>query len=680
MTEVRIALPPRAVGRVLRGMTLHQQLSLAVAIGVLAMALIASLASAWQAAYQVRLNLLQQGLHVAASLAQQSRLALLTDTPDNMREALAATLRFPDVMRVEVHGADGRLLVGQGPTPPSAVPAVDQARPDPHSPYLAQESRDTWRIAAPVWLEADAESPFEVTRASARHLGQVEVVLSKTTLSQTVTNIFLVNVLTSLLIAAVFLMLLRVLSVRLTRPLRALSNAMRRAEQGEVDVRTTPRGPSDLQRMSLAFNRMIAALEERGDELQHHRDQLELLVRNRTAELQVAKDRAEVASQAKTDFLTRMSHELRTPLNAIMGYAQILQLDPALQGRQQHIVRTIHDSGDLLLKLIVDILDLARIEAGKTELQSSLCQLKCLTTMLDDLVRIKASERGLDLQVRCAPEAQLAVMVDDKRLRQVLLNLLSNAVKFTSTGHVTLDIHLLPDAPIDQARLRFEVSDSGPGIPDADQARIFEPFEQAGDSRSRAAGTGLGLAISRQLVRLMGGELKLDSRPQQGSRFWFELTLPLAQAPAIEAASSAPAVTGYEGAPRQILIADDVPANRHLLLAMLQPLGFVVHEAADGREALQQVRQHAPDLVLMDLTMPAMDGLEAMRALRASAATRDLPIIALTANASAVHRNDALAAGANDFLSKPFQRDELLDKLAHLLSLHWTCAQPLDNP
>ncbi|MBH1986508.1 MAG: response regulator [Burkholderiales bacterium] len=679
MTEVRIPLLTRPLARLASHMTFQQQLSLVVAIGVLSMTLLSSLASAWQASRQVEDNLLKQSLQVASSLANQSQLALLSGAPDNAGDALAATLAFPDVLRIEIRNTSGKLLVARGlqnegspdwPAPPTLP------QPAPHSAFVAAQDAHTWHLVAPVWTTRSA-SPFDVEPPPEEQLGHVVLSVSKATLSSTVTNIFLTNVVSSLVIALVFLGVLRWLADRLNRPLQALSKAMARAEQGAVQVRTTAQGPRDLQRMSHAFNRMLAALQERGEELQRHRDNLGDLVRERTEELKVEKERAEVASQAKTDFLTRMSHELRTPLNAIMGYAQILEMDRELTGRQRRIVQTMHESGDHLLKLIIDILDLSRIESGHTELHAASVQPRALADQLDNALRIKAAEKALTLLTHCDDQVPQAVLVDDQRLRQVLFNLLGNALKFTAHGTVRLDILCLSATPEgDAATLRFSVQDSGPGIRAEDQARVFEPFEQAGDARSRAQGTGLGLAISRQLVRLMGGELHLRSQEGQGCCFWFDLPLPTVAAtpaPASVFAGVFASVTGYEGPRRLVLIADDVATNRHVLVELLRPLGFDTLEARDGAEAVQLHHQHHPDLVLMDLAMPVMDGLEATRQICAQtpAPAHAPQVIALTANASPAHRAQALQAGASAFLSKPFDRMELLSLIAQGLELTW---------
>lgn len=670
MADIRIPLLSRPLSRLTGAMTFQQQLNLVVALGVLCMTVLSSLASAWQASRQVEDNLIKQSLQVASSLAHQSQLALLSGSGDNAGDALAATLAFPDVTRIEIRGLQGQLLVARGPDSGVSLPPLASLQPLLREAFVAAQDADSWRLIAPVWSTRRA-TPFDVEPARDELLGHVVITLSRATLSRTVTNIFLTNVLTSLIIALIFLSVLRLLGERLSRPLQALSRAMARAEQGAVQVRTVVQGPSDLQSMSHAFNRMISALQERGEELQRHRDHLEELVRERTAELKVAKERAEVASQAKTDFLTRMSHELRTPLNAILGYAQILQMDRSLSERHQRIVQTVHESGDHLLKLIIDILDLSRIESGHTDLHPVVVQPRVLAAQLDHVLRIKAAEKGVALVADCTADVPPGVLVDDKRLRQVLLNLMGNALKFTAKGTVRLDIHTLsapqPDAPV---QLRFAVQDTGPGIHPEDQERIFEPFEQAGDARSRAQGTGLGLAISRQLVRQMGGELHLRSEQGQGSCFWFDLALPVVDAAVIEAAERAP-IIGYEGTRKLVLIADDVPANRHVLIELLRPLGFDTLEAIDGQEAVQLTRQCAPDLILMDLAMPIMDGLEATRRLREAPSTRDVAIIALTANASAQHSAQAMEAGATDFLAKPFDRQDLLTLMGHSLALTW---------
>ncbi|MDO9005563.1 MAG: ATP-binding protein [Aquabacterium sp.] len=668
----------RRLSGFLRQMTFQRQLSIAVIIGVICMALFSSMASSWQGSRQIRDTLMRQSMSIATSLATQSTLALLYASADNAHDAVNATLAYPDVLRVEIRTSDGGVLLSKGKagteSPTKALPT-----PPPREAYLEAETEDTWQFIAPVWTKP-AASPFDVEPPATEFLGQVRLVHSKATLTRMMANIFFVNLASSFFFAALFLIAIRFLATRITRPLNSLSKAMARTERGEADVRAEVDGPQDIQAMAQAFNRMSSVLQERGEEVQRHREHLEDLVRDRTAELRMAKERAEIANDAKSAFLARMSHELRTPLNAIMGYAQILKMDKTLTDRQVMGLNTIHNSGEHLLLLIIDILDLSRIEAGKTELYPTTVHPQSFLSGLVDIIRIKAEEKSLRFDFECAPDLPDAVEVDEKRLRQVLLNLLSNAVKFTESGQVRLGVTVVNrDARAQQIDLRFEVQDTGTGIRGSELQRIFEPFEQAGDSRSRSGGTGLGLAISRQLVRLMGGEVHVDSQDGIGSLFWFELKLPWVD-PASSAASAAPtlpAVTGYLGPRRKLLIADDVPANRTMLIDLLRPLGFETLEANNGQAALEQVQAAAPDLILMDVSMPVMDGLEAIRQLRQSAATRSLPIIALSANASNADRTEALQAGANGFMTKPFERAILLAQLSVHLSLSWTTDAPL---
>jgi signal transduction histidine kinase/ActR/RegA family two-component response regulator len=436
--------------------------------------------------------------------------------------------------------------------------------------------------------------------------------------------------------------------------------------------------PDELDAVAHALNEMSGRLSQElarrtgaERELRRHRDDLERLVAERTAELQDAKDRAEAASQAKSDFLSRMSHELRSPLNAILGYAQLLKAgDPAGRIHDAAAIEAIRAGGEHLLGLILDLLDLAKIEAGKVELAPEPVDVTALVNSVADIMRVEAEAGDLLLEADVEPGLPPVLLVDGKRLRQVLLNLLANAVKFTEKGRVLLRLARVPMPPGEEsmAYLRFEVHDTGHGIEAVDLQRIFEPFEQAGDAQRREGGTGLGLPISRQLVRLMGSELRVDSGPDRGSVFHFELALPLASAPA---ASPWPEVVGYAGRRRRLLVVDDLALNRQFLGALLRPLGFEVEEAADGVQALARVAEGRPDLVLMDMSMPGLSGDEATRRLRALPGGQSLPVIALTAQSSKVTRDTALAAGASAFLSKPVRRDELLATIGELLGLEW---------
>jgi PAS domain S-box-containing protein len=397
----------------------------------------------------------------------------------------------------------------------------------------------------------------------------------------------------------------------------------------------------------------------------------------RVQELRIAKERAEAANEGKSRFLANMSHELRTPLNAVLGYAQILMRDEALSERQRHGLATIRRSGEHLLALIDEILNLAKIDAGRLELCPEQVPLPEFVRVIEDIIRVEAKDKKLAFHCDVPADLPAVVEADEKRLRQVLLNLLSNAVKFTEVGAVILRIAAMPLGR-GMARLHFEVQDSGPGIAAELHEAIFHPFVQGGTPHGRSSGTGLGLAISRQLTRLMGAELHLESEPARGSRFWFEIDVPVLGERAAAHRSQA-MVTGYEGPRRTVLIVDDVPANRAVLVHLMEELGFELVEASDGQALLASAQARRPDLVISDLVMPIMDGLEAIERLRQLPGLADVPVIAVSANASNCDEARSLAAGASAFLPKPVEMDRLLAKVGELLELRWTQA-PMPVP
>ncbi|HJV94910.1 MAG TPA: ATP-binding protein [Albitalea sp.] len=462
---------------------------------------------------------------------------------------------------------------------------------------------------------------------------------------------------------------------QLARHARALS--VERLGQPLELVRSHGGPPDELDQVASAFNDMSRSLDaelarraaaER--ELKAHRDHLEELVAERTAELQVAKERAEVANQAKSSFLAQMSHELRTPLNAILGYAQILKMNGALSEERRNVgLDTIRASGEHLLALIVDILDLSKIEAGKAELVPEQIDLGAFLRGIADIIRVRAEEKRLQFSLDTASDLPPTLHVDAGRLRQVLINLLGNAVKFTDRGQVTLAVRRLAGNGT-HVRLRFTVQDTGVGIRPDQSEMIFEPFEQVGDLHRRSGGTGLGLAISRQLVRAMGGDIHVESEPGHGSRFSFELLLPLRDSGAA-VPRARDTIIGYHGPRCSILIADDAPGSRGMLADLLGLLGFDVSVAADGQQALAQMTATPPDLVLMDMAMPVMGGIEAVQRIRENPAWAGTPIIMVSANVSSADRARCLAAGANAFLPKPLQRDELLAAIGQQLALRW---------
>ncbi|NML97733.1 response regulator [Paraburkholderia sp. RP-4-7] len=426
--------------------------------------------------------------------------------------------------------------------------------------------------------------------------------------------------------------------------------------------RRTPREPDELDRMAAAFNAMGARL------YCAYRDEQD------AAAEREARNLAEAANRAKGEFLANMSHELRTPLNGILGYAQILARDVTLSERQRERVEAIRNSGEHLLTLIEDTLDFARIEAGKLRVEICDVPLAGFVDVIREIISVKAEQKRLGFICEITEDAPAGVRADERRLRQVVLNLLANAVKFTDSGCVSL--HISRSA---LNRVRFEVRDTGIGIGPDLLNTIFEPFEQLGAAERRAGGAGLGLAISREFVRAMGGGIEVESRIGQGSTFRFELpaasVLPVSRTTA--AAAPAPdTITGYEGPRRKVLVVDDVEVNRTIAVDLLSRLGFDTVEAENGREGFETAQRERPALILTDIVMPEMNGLDLTRNLRQLPAFAHVPIIAMSASPSGTNRATSMDAGVNAFLSKPVDLDALLTQIATLLGLTWIHASP----
>lgn len=396
---------------------------------------------------------------------------------------------------------------------------------------------------------------------------------------------------------------------------------------------------------------------------------IDLTREHRTEAALLAAQRAsEAANQAKSAFLANMSHELRTPLNAILGYAQVLSRDSSLPPRQHDAIDTIRSSGKHLLSLINDILDLSRIEAGQLELEPTPTALQPLFTELLELFSPRARSKGIDFRYQPVGVLPQAVMVDARRLREIVINLISNAIKFTEHGEVRFESHY------DHGQLTLEVCDTGIGIDPERLESIFHPFNQQGNAVYRQQGTGLGLSISRHLAQQMGGRLEVHSTPGQGSCFTAVLSLPSVATSTVEEIPKR--VTGYQrrdgfSRPFELLVVDDIDTNRELLLELLSPLGFDIRQAIDGNSAIEAVVEQRPDLVLMDLVMPNTDGLLATQRILDLPACDTLPVVACSARAYPEDLAASRSAGCRAHLIKPIQESELLDTLATLLPLDW---------
>ncbi|CBN56976.1 two-component hybrid sensor and regulator [Kamptonema sp. PCC 6506] len=452
----------------------------------------------------------------------------------------------------------------------------------------------------------------------------------------------------------------------ITSPILKLQKASEAIASGALDQTVEVKGIDELEALAGSFNQMAGQLRTSFTEL-------ETRVKERTAELTIAKEAADNANQAKSDFLANMSHELRTPLNGILGYAQILGRAKTLPEKERHGVSIIHQCGSHLLTLINDVLDLSKIEARKLELTPKAIHLPSFLQGVVEICRVRSDQKGIEFIYQPDINLPTGIITDEKRLRQVLLNLLGNAIKFTDKGSITLKVEVIAsNATMPLPQLKFQVLDTGVGIASDQVNKLFQEFEQVGDRKRQAEGTGLGLAISQKIVELMGGKIEVESHLGIGSNFYFQVALPIATDWAQKnSVKDGRTIIGYEGQPRHILIVDDRWENRSVLANLLEPLGFTFTEAENGQECLEKARKKLPDLVITDLAMPVMNGFEMLKQLRNSEDIKHLRVIVSSASVSEIDQQKSLDMGGDDFLTKPVDAEELLTLLAKHLQLTW---------
>lgn len=418
-------------------------------------------------------------------------------------------------------------------------------------------------------------------------------------------------------------------------------------------------------------------------ELDKHRHHLEELVRERTTQLAEQRARAEAANHAKSMFLANMSHELRTPLNAILGFSELMQQNHELPDFAQKNLKIINSSGQHLLTLINDILDMSKIEAGKMKLEQETFSLVAMTEDITDMMRHRAQEKGLELNIEQDASVPQNICGDASKLRQIFINLLSNAVKFTAMGKVSLRLSVSDRNPVEKTQtatslqiLHVEVEDTGSGIAEHDLPHLFQPFEQLASSLEQK-GTGLGLTITKQFVEMMGGNINVNSTPGQGSLFVIELPVtPVSVVKPSEFTTPGTVIGLKPGqAEYRILIVEDQAENRLLLKTLLEQAGLKTSEAIDGHQAIAQFKSWHPHFIWMDQCLPGMDGKEITRHIRELPDGKSVKIAAITASAFEEEREQILASGMDDYIRKPFHSSEIFDCLHRLLDIEFIYEQ-----
>ena len=619
---------------------------------------------------------------VGAFLSQASRLGLLTESSENLTEPIRAALTDQDIVHVSVY-RDGRLLRAEQEIPLPEVLAAgfsseallarypDGVRYRPLGLGLLELTRIVrYPVGNP---EAELLGFAEERTPDATRLGDPEGVIRVVMSTGRVLAEYRALRLWSAAVMAAVLVVAGLIALALSRgPIRAmvsLRDAARRIGAGEFEVEVLDLGTGEIGELGAAFNRMSQQLHGARTEIEAYQRDLEGKVKRRTAELNRALVLAERASRAKSEFLANMSHEIRTPMTAILGYTELLlDGESVLPTTARDQVRIVRRNGTHLLEILNDILDISKIEAGRLVVERIPTDLTQIVLEIASLMRVRADEKGLFLEVIFESRVPTAILSDPTRIRQVIVNLVGNAIKFTPEGYVTLAVSYDAEAQTGW----ISVSDTGVGILEEKLPTLFEAFEQADSSTTREfGGSGLGLAISKRVAILLGGDCDVESEYGVGSVFTFRFLAQPAPGASLAAMEGEVEIRPRATSPLpsrlagRILLAEDGVDNQRLISLILRKAGADVVVVGNGRLAIERVQAEPFDIVLMDMAMPELDGYAASRTLREMGFEK--PIVALTAHALAGEREKCLSAGCSDYLTKPVDRAHLIEVVQHHL-------------
>lgn len=647
----------------------------------------------------IRSEIIKRAETVTSLATKTGELPILSGNPELMKETASFLRANSEVSSVTFYDAKRVMLINDGERVAKPVPALS-----PQKPMFMYEEENSFVFYAPVYTVRTSED-IDIFQepAKARQvretIGWIRLGFSKNSMKENERKIVIRGLSLALFFVTGGSLLIFVLISFATRPLASIAKIAKDISNGDFRQGIEIGHEDEIGVLAKSFQSMKKTIEQvlrdtnelivsvragkldsrteagrfqgRWRDLVNGVNDLSAAFMKANADLQAAKDEAESANRAKSNFLSNMSHELRTPLNAVLGYAQILLRDGKLSEKQRQQVEIILSSGDHLLTLISDLLDVSKIEAGKMNIEDVPFDLPALMRQVFSLTKLQAEEKGLSFFYE--PDASLPSFVagDERKLKQVLLNLLSNAVKYTDKGSISLRACY---GRSETGVFRCEVEDTGVGIPAEKLDLIFEPFTQLDEGGQSAGGTGLGLHITRALVFMMQGKMGVESSLASGSLFWVELPLPTVPENISVKQKAQHPVTGYQGARKRILAVDDNVTNISMLLAVLEAVEFEVAAASDGKEALDRMRDFRPDLVLLDLVIPGLDGLETAKVIR-----QTLPaakIIGISATAGT--RTGEFSAVCDDLLVKPIDLDSLFEKIRLHLDLEWTMS-PVDE-